>query len=959
MVNVEAARLQTPVKKPSVKKISEVLNGDVLLNPHPSWHRTDPLDWAADPFQDKNWRCQLHMLRWLDPVRAAGAQGDDAAASRWIELAHDWFVHNRPPHLSKGDAVPDAWVDMIDAIRAINLAQAVPLLHERFPDELPWLIESLEEHVAWLADESHLGKANHALHQHEALMVCSLILDDQDHLELAIRRLLALYDDQWDHEGINAEGAVAYHKNNFIWWNRLIWRLEQAGIPVPETMRSLEKTPEELAHATRPDGLLSPIGDTDNAVAVQIDDPACQYVTSQGAAGSPPADKVKLYQDGYLYGRSGWGEFERDMAEETFFSMVFGRYKVHGHEDGGSVTYSARGVNWVTDPGKYSYTHTHPMRQYVVAHDHHSLVYLKDETRQGRQPVSLVSSHLTGPVWEATVEDPAYPDTDLRRRVVYSTAGEYLVVVDTVRSSRTVTAVQRWQLGAEVEAFDAGASVQLAHGDKTALLAPSGIAPEYAIHEAANDNQFTGLIATGWKTTATAPIVEFSKTGDVFRFITVLAASHRKPASTENIQGLPRGYFGVKVSNGTVAEQLVLGEDSRHVFDVDTDLDTILKVLADAHDATSEETGDHPTEEAPEVSQTARKNALDLAARTRASAWQATAKERKSILQDFEAEARTLGLPEELDFGLATVAADLSPRSKAGQFGPRGSRGPLINWTRNTRWRPTFYDLPVVSHRGDLNPGRLGSKPQLHTVDLGPLVLPMALAPDPGTVLTVQFHGAIDRNKTQVPIFQRMEFQRGLDTGPTINIADPTLDLSSSLRLGWYMGVTELDLHASIARQIRTAADALGTDKIVLQGGSGGGFAALQVGSFLPDASVVAFNAQTDVRSYHAHSAAAAFEAAFGDREAPTDPALIRRVSVIDRLSDGGSLGNVYLVTNPGDTFHAKHHEQPLSAFLASRSIASSHETILYDLGPGHRSPSNYQYAELMSRVYSDLGIEV
>ncbi|WP_178945241.1 heparinase II/III family protein [Kocuria sp. TGY1127_2] len=961
MVNVEAARKQIVRKKPNTKTLAEVMNGEVLLRPHPMWRLNEPMDWTANPFQDKNWRCQLHMLRWLEPLRAAGAQGDSAAASKWLTLAHDWFINNRPPHLTDDEPAPDSWVDMIEAIRAVHLAQAVPMLQDLYPDELPWLIQSLEEHLAWLADESHIGRANHALHQHEALMVCALVLEDRDHLRLALDRLVELYEQQWDDEGVNAEGAIAYHRNNYIWWNRLIWRMKQAGIKIPEAMDSLDKVPEELAHATRPDGLLSPIGDTDDAAATQIDHPACLYVTSQGAQGSPPEENVKLYHDGYLFGRSGWGEFERDMAEETFFSMVFGRFKVHGHEDGGSMTFSAQGVNWITDPGKYSYTHTHPMRLYVTDHNHHSLVYLKDGKRKSREPVSLISAHLTGPIWDATVEDDGYRNVNIRRRVVFSTVGEYLVIVDTVRSNHSVTAVQRWQLGPDVQAHDNGASVQLVKGEKTAVLAPSGISPECTIHESPDeDNDFTGHIATAWKTLATAPVVEFSKTGEVFRFITVVVASHRNTASVENLPGLPRGYFGLKISNGAVTENIVIGENTRHTFDEGTDVETIRRALDKADEPASEtDAADEPAGDKASTTQAMRKTALELASQARESAWKATAKDRQEILQSFGVEAKALNLPADLDFGLATTAADLNPRSKPGQYGPRGSRGPLINWTRNPRWRPTFYDLPVVSHPESLRPRKLGKKPQLHTVDLGPLVLPMALAPDPGSVLTVQFHGAIDRNKTQIPIFQRMEFQRGLSTGPTMNLADPTLDLSSTLRLGWYMGVAELDLHEAIAHQIHIAARALGVDKVVLQGGSGGGFAALQVGSFLPEASVIAFNAQTDVRMYHAHSAAAAFEASFGTREAPTDPALIRRVSVIERLSHGGSLGNVYLVSNPGDTFHTQHHEQPLSHFLDSQPVAKSHATILYDLGPGHRSPNNEQYSELMSRVYSDQGIAI
>ncbi|MFI8598239.1 heparinase II/III family protein [Rothia koreensis] len=953
MVDVDAARKQILNHQPNDEKLAALRNAEVRLSPHPAWTLPSPMSWDADPFADRNWRCQLHMLRWLEPYRTAGSQGDEEATSRWIDLAHDWFINNRPPWSSDRRSLPDAWSDMFESVRAVQLAEAVPMVAENRPEELPWLVESLREHLEWLSDASRLGHANHALHQHEGLLVCALVLEDDDAIELALARLNELCSEQWDHEGVNAEGAIAYHRNNFIWWKRLAWRLEQAGLEVPEAMRSLEKTPEELAHATRPDGTLAPIGDTDNAAATTIDHPACIYVTSRGAKGSPPAEKVRLYQDGYLFGRSGWGEFERDMDQETFFSLVFGRFKVHGHEDGGSVTYSARGVNWITDPGKYSYTHAHPFRKYVIDHDHHTLVRLEDERRKRRESVDLVSSHLSGSVWEAMVEDSAYEGTRIRRRVAYSTSGEYLVVVDTVRSDRQVTAVQRWQLGPNVQAVKEGGAVRLHCDGESALLAPFGITPECSILEATEDeDDWTGTIATGWKKAASAPVVEFSRTGDAFRFITVVAAGHRKSPTAVNLSGLPAGYFGLKVSNGTVTEKIVFGHTSRYVFDGDAEAETITAALESAAARKQDE---------PEAvhADTSRAEALELVERTRDAAWSTNVEGRRNLLSSFRDHAASLGLPQHLDMGLASVAADLDPRSEPGQYGARGGRGALLNWSDDASWRPTFYDIPVVSHHGVLDPQRITKKPAVHTVDLGRLVLPLVVAPDPGATLTVQFHGAIDRNKTRIPIFQRLEFQRTLEVGPTMNIADPTLDLASTLRLGWYMGVDDLDLHAIIARQIRAAADALGTENIVLQGGSGGGFAALQVGAFLPEASVVAFNPQTDVRKYHAHSASDAFEVSFGSRTAPTEESLVRRLSVIDRIAHAGSVGRLYLVTNTGDTFHAEVHEQPLSRFLDENQVAESHETIRFDLGPGHRSPDNMQYAEVLARVYADLGIEI
>ena len=59
--------------------VEKLLAGKLVMSPHPEWELPARIDWSADPFKDVNWRSQFHMLRWLDPLRRAAAQGDEAA----------------------------------------------------------------------------------------------------------------------------------------------------------------------------------------------------------------------------------------------------------------------------------------------------------------------------------------------------------------------------------------------------------------------------------------------------------------------------------------------------------------------------------------------------------------------------------------------------------------------------------------------------------------------------------------------------------------------------------------------------------------------------------------------------------------------------------------------------------------------------------------------------------------
>src|SRR5699024_2368417 len=100
---------------------------------------------------------------------------------------------------------------------------------------------------------------------------------------------------------------------------------------------------------------------------------------------------------------------------------------------------------------------------------------------QGKQPVkgaevSLTRRSLTQRSYDLLFTDTSYPDVDLTRRVIYSRSGDYLVVIDHVRSARQVTARQRWQLGPDVAANITRQRVELRAGERRAVLAYAGTA---------------------------------------------------------------------------------------------------------------------------------------------------------------------------------------------------------------------------------------------------------------------------------------------------------------------------------------------------------------------------------------------------------------------------------------------------------------------------------------------------
>lgn len=926
--------------------VRQLLSGRLTMSPHPEWSLPSRIDWAADPFRDVNWRSQFHMLRWLDPLRRAAAKGDDEAYAMWIRYVRDWVRSNprdRPAH-------EWVWSDMVDGIRAIQLCLAAPLVRDRSPEDLCWLEQTIIDHAEFMADPKNLGHSNHAMHQHEALFVCGRTLSDERFTELAATRFDLLLSEQYDEQGVNAEGAIAYHYNNYLWYERVLRRFDAEGFDRPAAAALHARAPEEIAHATRPDGTFVGIGDTDGGTPKAVGSPFTDYVSSTGSDGEAPPDLLKIYDQGYLFARSGWGETERNYDEETFFSVSFGRSdRVHGHPDGGSLTFSADTVNWIVDPGKYQYGRSIE-RKHVLSRFSHSLVSIDGRQPQKGATVSLIRESVTERAYDFLFTDDSFPGIDLTRRVIYSVSGEYLVVIDHIRSPGEVTARQRWQLGPGVDAAISRHRVEMSSGEHKAMLTFAGTTTQLQ-QATASDKPFDGWVATGWKQKAPATAVTATKRGSSFRFITVIAAGAGVVPTSTTLQTSTPG-FSLEVSTGRVTERIDIDHEGVSFGEFSDENDP-----ADESTVASAPLTSSPSGRPHHLDPDSRRDVFTLLSEVRASARDSTVHARGVRAREILAEARAKGLDGDIDLGVAAAVSDLR-QTVRGRVDPKkiqSHRTALINWDQDPRWRPTFYPMSVHHHGADFSLAPGSHEAQIHTVDCGPLALPLAIQPAAGDVLTVLFQGAVDRARMRLPIFVRWRYQLEMGAGPTMAVADPTLDLSDSMRLGWYLGTEAMDLVPRIADAVQKTAAALGTKHIVLVGSSGGGFAALQVAAHLPEAVVVAMSPQTDLRKYSPRLVTAAVGPAFGMSQVSETGIPISRLSVKDRTAERSTFPRVELVSNPGDQVHVKHHEGPLRQAYAAAGHEARFRTTEIDLGPGHRSLDNAAYCEVMKRLYDSL----
>ncbi len=209
---------------------------------------------------------------------------------------------------------------------------------------------------------------------------------------------------------------------------------------------------------------------------------------------------------------------------------------------------------------------------------------------------------------------------------------------------------------------------------------------------------------------------------------------------------------------------------------------------------------------------------------------------------------------------------------------------------------------------------------------------------------------------------------------PLISISDPTLSFSDSLLLSWYAGN---DRERSLPIVLSAILDHISEKyylKLILVGGSGGGFAALSQACLLRcTATVVVWNPQTDIAAYDQKAVIKYLSAAFQEsiEENLIDLEEIQRRSAIKAALD--SSGIFYSLINKSipikmdilylqnvHDWHVLSHAKP---FLINRnnewrrvgksSFSNSKNIALHfgDWGPGHAGPPGELIGTILKKI--------
>lgn len=239
-------------------------------------------------------------------------------------------------------------------------------------------------------------------------------------------------------------------------------------------------------------------------------------------------------------------------------------------------------------------------------------------------------------------------------------------------------------------------------------------------------------------------------------------------------------------------------------------------------------------------------------------------------------------------------------------------------------------------------------------------------------VLIVSCHGALPRQTTKLPRFERL--RTFLNTSySSIYFGDPTIHLSDKLGLAWYTGWKEIDVYPIIAEWVEKAAHASGAKKIIFVGSSGGGFASLQISALIPESMAVPLNPQTAIWKYQPEGALGYARNYIknvmphlipdgGVKDLTTDQdwsvPLGERASVIIRYEQ--PLRNyVYYAQNLNDVSHVTDHYQPFRAAVEHGPNSDRIQFFTYAGQHTHTSPKPDMFEEIMTNAIAWLETEL
>lgn len=337
----------------------------------PVWDASLPIDWAADPFGDRNWQFRLHSWHSMDyALYEYGDTGNATWLQRAAEVALDWGRF----HVDLNKRSPFEWYDHSAAIRAARLAYLLDNILAGRVDisetKLAALMHLADLHAKKLQDPKFLATGNHAIFQLAGLDALCEVVHWRRSCEagrwFARSEFAELIQTQFTLEGVHTERSPSYHRGVL----RTLGRLDAAHRFASSGVGEIVELAQEVTPwLTWPDGEFVALGDS----------------TGMGRALESPVEPTclnnscwavrDLTDSGYAIIRS---LPEKPRAEASMlFVAGTGSLSGHKHADELSFLLMEGGRKIFVDSGCYGYNRDEA-RGYVMSARGHNVPSLAD-----------------------------------------------------------------------------------------------------------------------------------------------------------------------------------------------------------------------------------------------------------------------------------------------------------------------------------------------------------------------------------------------------------------------------------------------------------------------------------------------------------------------------------------------------------------------------------------------------
>ncbi|WP_323034257.1 hypothetical protein [Pararhodobacter sp.] len=138
----------------------------------------------------------------------------------------------------------------------------------------------------------------------------------------------------------------------------------------------------------------------------------------------------------------------------------------------------------------------------------------------------------------------------------------------------------------------------------------------------------------------------------------------------------------------------------------------------------------------------------------------------------------------------------------------------------------------------------------VHSIAIDQSIVDFYLRPKVSGTLLVVFGGAAQRSTENLPpFFSGLGIAEGIDC-TVVAFNDPSYYLAPDINIAWYAGNLHLALQDILPRIIERIKATTGASRVIMAGGSAGGFASLFYATKVPALAVV-FNPQTNIARYN------------------------------------------------------------------------------------------------------------